>query len=587
MKRHPSVRLEHVVEYGEPLPPPVSDPRMQAAAGVAANDAGAVERGAGKKALSKMGAGAAFGSDRLGAGFCFMNSPGNDLESIAGQVASGCNIVYFSTGNGSITNFPFVPTIKIVSSTKRYELLSADMDVDAADPSLTEAQRGEALFTRTLAVASGERTKGEAAGHYQLQIWRNWELPSVAPSASSSATLAAPPALAPAAPAAPPPSALAATREATAATPATTVGSLGTWCTAPLGLAPLRASATRPLDRPPRYRGFARDGGSAGSGGGSDGDGDGGGGAGGHGWSMAVVPATERIALILPTSLCSSEVARALAAELQAEQHKQEEAREGHGSAGVREGHGGGVRFVALPHTEGCGVSDERLSASTLLGHLTSPLVSHALLLEHGCEKTHNDYFSARLREAGADPARFGWASLQADGGIRAAKSKVGAWFDERLPSRGVSLAGRLVEADTLRLGMGLMVAGGEDCLAGESEAGDDADAAPLADGCQPGVPAPVALCLANLANLVGRHGLLVMPEGCPLLRMPTFLEAALAESPRATLSYAGHVTKLGRGPENGGGGGGGGGGRGAAAAAGAAQEATHAHLPPRHRAAR
>jgi hypothetical protein len=50
-------------------------------------------------------------------------SPGNDLESIAGQVATGCNLIYFITGNGSITNFPFVPTIKIVTTTARFELL--------------------------------------------------------------------------------------------------------------------------------------------------------------------------------------------------------------------------------------------------------------------------------------------------------------------------------------------------------------------------------------------------------------------------------------------------------------------------------
>ena len=52
-------------------------------------------------------------------GFYFMDSPGNDLESVAGQVASGCNMIYFVTGNGSITNFPFVPTIKIVTTTRR------------------------------------------------------------------------------------------------------------------------------------------------------------------------------------------------------------------------------------------------------------------------------------------------------------------------------------------------------------------------------------------------------------------------------------------------------------------------------------
>lgn len=58
-------------------------------------------------------------------------SPGNDLESIAGQVAAGSNMILFTTGNGSVTNFPFVPTLKALTTTKRYELLRDDMDINA------------------------------------------------------------------------------------------------------------------------------------------------------------------------------------------------------------------------------------------------------------------------------------------------------------------------------------------------------------------------------------------------------------------------------------------------------------------------
>lgn len=71
------------------------------------------------------------------------------------------------------------------------------------------------------------------------------------------------------------------------------------------------------------------------------------------------------------------------------------------------------MRFVSLPHTEGCGVSDVSISSRTLVGYLRSPLVAHALLLEHGCEKTHNDFFAAELRALSVDPQQFGWASLQ------------------------------------------------------------------------------------------------------------------------------------------------------------------------------
>ncbi|HIN92517.1 MAG TPA: altronate hydrolase, partial [Alphaproteobacteria bacterium] len=72
-----------------------------------------------------------YGALMADSGYYFMDSPGNDLESIAGQVASGCNMILFITGNGSITNFPFVPTLKFVTTTGRFEMLSNEMDVNA------------------------------------------------------------------------------------------------------------------------------------------------------------------------------------------------------------------------------------------------------------------------------------------------------------------------------------------------------------------------------------------------------------------------------------------------------------------------
>ena len=61
-------------------------------------------------------------------------------------------------------------------------------------------------------------------------------------------------------------------------------------------------------------------------------------------------------------------------------------------------------RYVALVHTEGCGVTGaqaEALYARSMLSYLTHPLVRCAVLLEHGCEKTHNDYMRNELAERG------------------------------------------------------------------------------------------------------------------------------------------------------------------------------------------
>jgi altronate dehydratase len=86
-------------------------------------------------------------------------------------------MIFFTTGNGSITNFPFVPTIKVVTTTGRYELLSKDMDVNAGAylDGVPMDELGREMFERTIAAASGEKTVGERAGHAQVSIWRDWK----------------------------------------------------------------------------------------------------------------------------------------------------------------------------------------------------------------------------------------------------------------------------------------------------------------------------------------------------------------------------------------------------------------------------
>jgi len=321
-KRDRMLRLDHVVDYGEPLPGP---------------------------------------------GFTFMDSPGNDLESVAGEVASGCNLVFFTTGNGSITNFPFVPTLKFVTTTARYDLLSHEMDVDAGRyltgtpmPELTDEVLG-----LTIETAAGRRTAGELAGHSQVSIWRQWrqtgprEGISVAPNGSRPRPLEQLPAE---------------ERDAL------------------LDGRPLPVAADVPAPPAPDlgFTALRADGRTA----------------------------PEHLGLVLPTSLCSGQIALRLAGQAEEEGWLGETV----------------DRVVALPHTEGCGVTSgaaEETFARTMVGHLLHPDVRVGLLLEHGCEKTHNDYFRHRLVEAGADPDRFGWASIQADGGLAAVTDRVRDWFTE------------------------------------------------------------------------------------------------------------------------------------------------------------
>lgn len=368
-------------------------------------------------------------AERMGEpGFYFMDSPGNDLESVAGQVASGANMIFFTTGNGSITNFPFVPTIKFVTTTGRYELLSRDMDVNAGaylDGTPME-KLGRKTFELTLRAASGERTVGERAGHSQVSIWRDWRQ-------TSRANLE---------------------RLRNAPKPDGE----------PL---PVRARSTRD---DLAFEAVRTEGGYA----------------------------ADRLALIMPTSLCAAQIALRIADRLN---------ERGLGESKVS-------RFVALPHTEGCGVSGgsaEELYARTVLGYLSHPLVGVALLLEHGCEKTHNDYFRARLAERGLDPQGFGWASIQLDGGIESVVRRVEGWFEERLEGVGE------MEVEPVgigRLRLGLHAAGPVSEEAARSLAG-------------------VTLAVA------GSGGTVVIPERSALLSSRAYLDATLGETPtRPTLAY-------------------------------------------------
>lgn len=65
----------------------------------------------------------------------------------------------------------------------------------------------------------------------------------------------------------------------------------------------------------------------------------------------------------------------------------------------------------------------------TMAGYLAHPFVARGLLLEHGCEKTHNDAFRNVLRELGMDASNYAFRSVQLDGGIQRVVEKSLDWF--------------------------------------------------------------------------------------------------------------------------------------------------------------
>lgn len=99
-------------------------------------------------------------------GFVFMDSPGYDPASVTGMVASGANLVAFTTGRGSCFGCKPVPSLKIATNTPMYERMSDDMDVNAGTilEGTSVAEVGREIFEHLLRVASGEPTKSERHG---------------------------------------------------------------------------------------------------------------------------------------------------------------------------------------------------------------------------------------------------------------------------------------------------------------------------------------------------------------------------------------------------------------------------------------
>jgi len=101
-------------------------------------------------------------------GFLFMDSPGYDPASVTGEVASGANLVCFSTGRGSAFGFKPAPSIKLATNSAMYARLEEDMDINCgqiADGSKSVDEMGREIFRMWLDVASGTPSKSESFGY--------------------------------------------------------------------------------------------------------------------------------------------------------------------------------------------------------------------------------------------------------------------------------------------------------------------------------------------------------------------------------------------------------------------------------------
>jgi altronate hydrolase len=92
-------------------------------------------------------------------GLNLLCTPGNDVESTTAEVASGANIVLFTTGLGTPTGNPIAPVVKLSSNTILYNKMHDIIDINTGtiiEGEETIEQAGERILEYVIKVASGE-----------------------------------------------------------------------------------------------------------------------------------------------------------------------------------------------------------------------------------------------------------------------------------------------------------------------------------------------------------------------------------------------------------------------------------------------
>lgn len=108
-------------------------------------------------------------------GLYFMDTPGQDIDSITGMVAGGAQVIVFSTGRGTPTGSPIAPVIKITGNSSTFANMPDNIDINAGriiTEGVSLSQLGEELFDMMVEVCNGKQTKAEALGHREFGIFK-------------------------------------------------------------------------------------------------------------------------------------------------------------------------------------------------------------------------------------------------------------------------------------------------------------------------------------------------------------------------------------------------------------------------------
>ena len=109
-------------------------------------------------------------------GLNLLCTPGSDVESTTAEVASGANIVLFTTGLGTPTGNPVAPVIKLSTNTKTFQKMPDIIDINCGtiiDGTETIPENAHRILEYIIRVASGEeQPKAVQLGQDDFIPWK-------------------------------------------------------------------------------------------------------------------------------------------------------------------------------------------------------------------------------------------------------------------------------------------------------------------------------------------------------------------------------------------------------------------------------
>ena len=107
-------------------------------------------------------------------GLNLVQGPGNDICAITALMASGAQMVLFTTGRGTPVGAP-IPTVKVATNTplaeKKHNWIDFNAGVLVQGAGMEETS--EAFFKELLAIASGKQTKSEMHDYREIAIFKD------------------------------------------------------------------------------------------------------------------------------------------------------------------------------------------------------------------------------------------------------------------------------------------------------------------------------------------------------------------------------------------------------------------------------